>query len=180
MNDGAVVTSFSDRHPEPSSILGEAIAGLTGMPKTLPSKYFYDARGSELFQRICALPEYYVTRTETALLGEIVGQAAEIIGPGASIIEYGTGSSEKIGILLSALERPTALVAVDISGSALRHAAEAMARDFPDLAVHAVCTDFTKAFKLPDLAGQGRRVVFFSGSSLGNFDHAQSVRFLAN
>ena len=180
MNDGPAIASFTDAQPDRGNILDEALAGLGAMPKTLPSKYFYDERGSELFQRICELPEYYVTRLETALLGEIAAQAAELIGDHASIIEYGTGSSEKIGILLAALDRPAALVAVDISDSALRHAAERMAHDFPDLDVHAICTDFTQPFKLPTLSGSGRRVVFFPGSSLGNFDHEQSVRFLAN
>lgn len=180
MNDSSIIASFADARPDRESVLGEALAGLGAMPKTLPSKFFYDDRGSELFQRICEVPEYYVTRVETALLGDIVPQAAEMIGAGACIIEYGTGSSEKIGILLAALERPAAFVGVDISSAALRGVAEAMAGNFPALTVHAVCADFTQPFTLPVMSGPGRRVVFFPGSSLGNFDPGEAVRFIAN
>lgn len=180
MNDGSTIVSFADIHPDRESVLGEALAGLGATPKTLPSKFFYDERGSKLFQRICEVPEYYVTRVETALLGDIAGQAAEMIGACACIIEYGTGSSEKIAVLLAALDRPAAFVGVDISSVALRRVAETMASNFPDLAVHAVCADFTQPFTLPAMSGQGRRVVFFPGSSLGNFNPEQSVHFIAN
>lgn len=180
MSKGTTAATFTDMQPDQGSFLRDALAGLGAMPKTLPSKYFYDARGSELFDRICALPEYYVTRAETALLAEFAGQAAQLIGDNASIIEYGTGSSEKIAILLAALDRPADFVAVDISASVLRGVAETMARDFPGLAVHAVCADFTQPITLPAISGSGRRVVFFPGSTLGNFDHGQAVNFLAN
>lgn len=180
MTDTPAVVSFTDTHPDRETFLGEALAGLCAMPKTLPSKYFYDEPGCQLFRRICELPEYYVTRAETALLGDIAAQAAEMIGGGASIIEYGIGSSEKASILLAALDRPAAFIGVDIAGGALSAVTETMARDFPDLAVHAVCADFTQPFELPSLAGPGRPVVFFPGSSLGNFDHGQAVAFLAN
>lgn len=180
MNDETTAASFTDAQPDQGSFLRDALAGLGAMPKTLPSKYFYDARGSELFDRICELPEYYVTQAEMVLLDEFSGQAAALIGDGASIIEYGTGSSEKIGILLAALDRPADFVAVDISPSVLRGVAETMANNFPDLAVHAVCADFTQPITLPVMSGTGRRVVFFPGSTLGNFDHEQAVRFLAN
>ena len=179
MNNRPTVASFSDAHPDRESFLSETLTGLGAAPKTLPCKYFYDERGSELFRRICELPEYYLTRAETALLGDIAGQAAEIIGDGAWIIEFGTGSSDKIGILLAALDRPAGFVAVDLARGALRGVTETLARDFPNLAVHAVCADFTEPFELPAMAGAGRRVVFFPGSSLGNFDHEQSVSFMA-
>ncbi|MBT3331330.1 MAG: L-histidine N(alpha)-methyltransferase [Rhodospirillaceae bacterium] len=180
MNDGSTIASFADIHPDRESVLGQALAGLGATPKTLPSKFFYDERGSKLFERICEVPEYYVTRVETALLGDIAGQAAEMIGADACIIEYGTGSSEKIALLLAALDRPAAFVGVDISSVALRGVAETLAGNFPDLAVHAVCADFTQPFTLPAMSGQGRRVVFFPGSSLGNFNPEQSVDFIAN
>ena len=180
MNDETRAASFTDAQPDQGSFLRDALAGLGTMPKTLPSKYFYDARGSELFDRICELPEYYVTQAELVLLDEFSGQAAALIGDGASIIEYGTGSSEKIAVLLAALDRPAAFVGVDISSVALRRVAETMASNFPDLAVHAVCADFTQPFTLPAMSGQGRRVVFFPGSSLGNFNPEQSVHFIAN
>jgi len=180
MNDEAQITSFADFRPNREKFLSEALAGLGATPKTLPSKYFYDDRGSALFDLICELPEYYVTRVETALLGNIADEVAKIIGQDAAIIEYGTGSSEKIRILLSALKRPAAFVGVDISGDALLGVTDAMARHFPDMDVHGVCADFTQSLKLPTLAGSGKRVVFFPGSSLGNFDHQQAEDFLAN
>lgn len=180
MNDETAVASFADFRPDREKFLAEALAGLGATPKTLPSKYFYNDRGSELFELICALPEYYVTRVETALLGDVADEVADIVGDGATIIEYGTGSSEKIRILLSALNRPAAFVGVDISGEALSGVTGAMARNFPDMAVHGVCADFTQPLNLPALPGSGKRVVFFPGSSLGNFDHAHAVDFLAN
>ncbi|PCI36756.1 MAG: L-histidine N(alpha)-methyltransferase [Rhodospirillaceae bacterium] len=180
MNDKPTIASFADFRPDREKFLAEALAGLGATPKTLPSKYFYDDRGSALFDLICELPEYYVTRVETALLGSIADEVATIIGQDAAIIEYGTGSSEKIRILLTALNRPAAFVGVDISGDALLGVTDAMARHFPDMAVHGVCADFTQPLKLPTLAGSGKRVVFFPGSSLGNFDHQQAEDFLAN
>ena len=180
MNDEPAVASFADFRPDREKFLSEALAGLGATPKTLPSKYFYNERGSELFELICELPEYYVTRVETALLDNIANEVAEIIGQGAAIIEYGTGSSEKIRILLTALNRPAAFVGVDISGDALLGVTDAMASNFPDMDVHGVCADFTQSLKLPAMPGTGKRVVFFPGSSLGNFNHAQSVDFLAN
>ena len=180
MNDDTTVASFADLGPDRDIFLSEALAGLSATPKTLPSKYFYNDRGSELFERICELPEYYVTRVETALLGDVAHSVAAIIGQDAAIIEYGTGSSEKIRILLSALIKPAAFVGVDISGDALLGVTDAMARNFPDMDIHGVCADFTQPLDLPTLSGDGKRVVFFPGSSLGNFDHAQSIDFLAN
>ena len=180
MNDEPAGASFADFRPDREKFLSDALAGLGATPKTLPSKYFYDDRGSELFELICELPEYYVTRVETKLLGNVADEVADIIGPDAAIIEYGTGSSEKIRILLTALNRPAAFVGVDISGEALSGVTEAMASNFPGMAVHGVCADFTQPLELPALPGSGKRVVFFPGSSLGNFDHQHAVDFLAN
>ncbi len=157
----------------------DALAGLSASPKTLPCKYFYDERGCELFRQICEVPEYYVTRVETALLTDIADEAAALMGAGACIIEYGTGSSEKIRILLRALDSPSAFIGVDLAAGALRGVVEIVTRDFPEVIAHAVCADFTQPFEIPDVPVPGRRVVFFPGSSLGNFDHTQSVAFLA-
>lgn len=182
MNSKAEVASFSDVRPDREIFLAEALAGLGATVKTLPSKYFYDDLGSELFERICEVPEYYVTRVETALLRDIADDAAKAIGPGAKIIEYGTGSSEKINILLSSLDNPAAFIGVDISGAALQGVTQAMAKRFPALDVHAVCADFTQPFDLPDMvgAGAGAKVVFFPGSTLGNFDPDLALEFMAN
>ncbi|PHS79518.1 MAG: L-histidine N(alpha)-methyltransferase [Rhodospirillaceae bacterium] len=180
MDSETAAASFADVRPDLEIFLSEALAGLGATPKTLPSKYFYDDHGSVLFEQICELPEYYVTRVEMALLKDIADDAATEIGPGARIIEYGTGSSEKINILLSALDNPAAFVGVDISGTALQGVTQELAKRFPALAVHAVCADFTQPFDLPDIAGPGRKVVFFPGSTLGNFAPDQALEFMAN
>lgn len=180
MNDKTNIASFADNQPDQQQFMREALAGLSATPKTLPSKYFYDDRGSELFEQICELPEYYVTRVETALLSDIAKEAADIIGANASIIEYGMGSSEKIGILLNALKQPSAIVAVDISGGALQGVTQMLARTFADLTVHVVCADFTQPIELPKLPTQSPKVVFFPGSTIGNFDPQSAEAFMAN
>lgn len=180
MNDKTNIASFADVQPDQKQFLSEALAGLSAVPKTLPSKYFYDDRGSELFEKICELPEYYVTRAETALLGDIAQEAAAAIGADACIIEYGMGSSEKIGILLNALKQPSAIVAVDISGGALRGVTQMLARTFPDLTVHVVCADFTQPIELPKLPTESPKVVFFPGSTIGNFTPQAAEAFMAN
>ena len=181
MTGTLALASFLDLAPDGDDFLADVLAGLAGDPKSISCKYFYDERGSDLFQRICELPEYYLTRTETALLGDLATEAAGLIGPGCHLIEYGTGSSEKMRIVLDTLEHPATFVAVDISREHLLQATEALAKDRPDLDVHAVCADFTGPFEVPDaVAGAaGRRVVFFPGSSLGNFAPNEATTFLA-
>lgn len=182
MSPHDLLESFRDLAPEPDDFLSDVVEGLSQQKKTLPCKYFYDERGSQLFDQICALPEYYPTRTETALLTEIVGDLAECIGPHAHLIEYGCGSVQKVRLLLDALHSPAAYVAVDISREHLLDAAGMLAADYPDLEVHAVCTDFTKPFKVdpPATHPDARRVGFFPGSTLGNFTHDYARQFLTN
>ena len=178
----APLTSFDDVAPEREEFLSDVLTGLAGMPKSLPCKYLYDERGSDLFQQICELPEYYPTRTETALLTDCAEAISTAIGPRCRLIEYGTGSSEKMRILLGALELPSSFVSVDISREHLLQATSALARDYPDLDVHAVCADFTKPFVVPHNTENlvGKTVAFFPGSSLGNFHHREAVEFLMN
>lgn len=180
MNTKNSFASFADVRPDSEIFLEEALAGLSVQPKTLPSKYFYDDRGSELFEQICELPEYYVTRVETNLLKDIAADVAQCVGEGAQVIEYGTGSSEKIRILLSALDRPSAFIGVDISAVALQGVTDGLATAFPDLDVHGVCADFTQPFDLPKVDDAGKRVVFFPGSTLGNFNPEPARNFLEN
>ena len=118
------LASFSDLSPAEDDFLGDVIAGLSASPKSLPCKYFYDAHGSKLFDQICELPEYYPTRTETALMREKAGEMAAVIGPGVQVLEYGCGSIEKVRVLLDALEEPASYIAVDISREHLRAAKE--------------------------------------------------------
>ena len=173
--------AFHDLLPGEESFRDAVLAGLGGTPKSLPCKFFYDARGSALFEEICDLPEYYLTRTEIAILGERAGEIAAQIGRHARLIELGSGASIKVRILLEALEAPSAYVPVDISRDHLREAAAQLAADFPELPVVAVCADYTRPFRLPPLPGpRGKRVGFFPGSTIGNFEPEAVVRFLTH
>lgn len=161
------------------TFLADVLAGLSQEPKRLPPKYFYDRRGSELFDRICQVDEYYLTRTEAKILREQGSQIARQLGPGCVLFEPGSGSSEKVRLLLEHLDRPAAYVPIEISESHLRRAAARLKRDFPELAVLPVCADFLGSYQLPKLPKpHGRRVVFFPGSTLGNFEPPQAERFL--
>ena len=173
--------SFVDLHPAPSDLRAEALTGLQATPKRLPPKLFYDQRGSQLFERITETPEYYPTRTEIGLLEEHAAEIVERFGPNPLIIEYGSGASRKIRILLDALEDHEArYLALDISKDHLIASAEALAEDYPNLDVHAVCADYTQEVELPESAldGVGRRVAFFPGSTIGNFSPAEAESFL--
>jgi L-histidine Nalpha-methyltransferase len=177
--DGSGTFAFHDLAPGEESFRDAVLAGLGREPKTLPCKFFYDERGSALFEEICRLPEYYLTRSEIAILEQQAGAIAARIGPHARLIELGSGASIKVRILLRALVDPAAYVAVDISREWLREAAGALAADFPGLPVIAVCADYTRAFPLPALPGPaGARVGFFPGSTIGNFEPEAVVRFL--
>jgi dimethylhistidine N-methyltransferase len=165
--------------PTEESFRDAVLAGLSREPKALPCKFFYDARGSTLFERICQVPEYYLTRTEVAILERYAGDIAERIGPRCRLVELGSGASVKVRILLRALQAPAAYVPIDISRESLRQAAAQIAADFPDVPVVAVCADYTRPFPLPPLPGPpGKRVGFFPGSTIGNFEPDGVVRFL--
>lgn len=172
------LASFEDVRPDNSEMLSEVRAGLLSTPKTLPCKYFYDEKGSDLFQQICDLPEYYPTRTETSLLKSIAGELAELVGPGCQMIEYGSGSSEKMRTVLSALNAPASFTAVDISKEHLLTVTEALSLEFPDLHVHAISADFLHPFAVPPMIGDGLRLGFFPGSTIGNFTHDGVLEFL--
>jgi len=145
------------------------IAGLSRQPKQLACKFFYDAEGSHLFDAICAMPEYYQTRTELALLARHAGEIARLIGPDIEIVEFGAGALTKIRILLDALERPAAYSPLDISGDYLGQVVRALAGDYPALTLRPIVADFTQALAIPALAGTPRRAGFFPGSTIGNF-----------
>lgn len=145
-------------------------AGLARTPKTLSPKFFYDDRGSRLFDRITELPEYYLTRTEISIMRAHVAEIAALAGPDASLIEFGSGSSLKTRILLEHLDRLAAYVPVDISRDHLVAAAEGLAREFPDIEVLPVAADFTQPFALPQPKTMPKRnLVYFPGSTIGNF-----------
>jgi dimethylhistidine N-methyltransferase len=158
---------FYDFHPPLSDFRAEILAGLNNRQKCIAPKYFYDAEGSRLFDRICELPEYYLTRTEIGLLEYYGEQIAGAIGPDAVLFELGSGSSRKIRLLLEALW-PTSYVPIDISKNHLFDAAQALARDYPWLEIHAICADYAAIWNAPSCLQGKRRVAFFPGSSIGN------------
>ena len=167
-----------DFEPAAADFAAAVIAGLSAHPKSIPPKFFYDARGSDIFNRICATEEYYVTRTEVALLAEIGADIAKHAGPGVSVIEYGCGSSDKIRSLLDCLDSPAEYWGIDISRDHLLRSADAIGRDYPGVAVHAVCADFASPLQLPGDMG-GRRRAFFPGSTIGNQTPKEAEVFLA-
>lgn len=178
---GAADPPVRDERPHRDVFLADVLAGLAATPKTLPCKYLYDARGSELFDRICELEEYYPTRTELAILRAHAAAIARRLGPRALLVEYGTGSARKTRILLDALEDPVAYVPVDISGEHLARSAAALDRRHPELEVLPVAADFTAAFTLPQPRREpGRRVAFFPGSTIGNFAGADARAMLSS
>jgi L-histidine Nalpha-methyltransferase len=173
--------AFHDLAPGEESFRDAVLNGFGRGRKSIPCKFLYDAHGSALFEEICRLPEYYPTRTELAILAENAADIAAEMGAHSRLIEFGSGGSHKARLLLEALDRPAAYVPVDISREQLRAAAAGIAADFPLLPVVAVCTDYTAAFRLPPLPGpSGKRVGFFPGSTIGNFEPAAAERFLAN
>lgn len=171
--------TLQDHEPAQENFLEAVIAGLSDDSKSLPCKFFYDEAGSRLFERICDLEEYYLTRTELAMLVANRERMADLIGPEAELIEFGCGSLVKIRILLGALDRPTAFIPIDISRQHLINSAGELAQDFPDLEILPVCADYTQPVDLPVPARAcAKKVGFFPGSTIGNFDPDAAVDFL--
>ena len=160
--------------------VAELAASLAETPRRIPSKYFYDAAGSRLFERICELPEYYPTRTELAIMRAQAARMAAALGPGVVLVEYGSGASLKTRLLLAALDAPRAYVPVDVSASALDGAVARLAAEFPALAIEPVCADFTRPFAFPAaVTSAAPRVVYFPGSTIGNFTGDEARELLA-
>ena len=170
---------FRDEGPEIGDFKTEVIENLSRERKSLPCKFFYDRTGSALFDRICELDEYYPTRTEISLLERHGGEFAELSGPACHVIEFGSGSSVKVRLLLDRLDEPATYTAIDISRDHLIDAASALADEFPEIDVEAVCADYTQPLRMEreDDCG-GRRLGFFPGSTIGNFSPDQAHAFL--
>jgi dimethylhistidine N-methyltransferase len=168
---------FHDLNPEPDDFHKDVIAGLSQGAKRLSPKFFYDERGSQLFDAITRLTEYYPTRTEIGLLRRYGHDMAAMLGHDCLLYELGAGSDTKIRVLLEALH-PQAYAPIDISPQPLRLSAGAIAHDHPQLEVHAICTDYSKPLALPGVFDAERRAAFFPGSSIGNFDPAQARELL--
>jgi L-histidine N-alpha-methyltransferase len=162
----------------PDMLRSEVLRGLTGEPKTLPPKLFYDKVGARLFEAICELPEYYLTRTELSILRDRAGEIADRCGERVALIEYGSGAGVKVRVLLDQLKNPAAYVPVDISMEQLSAVAAERARQYPDLRVAPVHADYTSRFTLPVLPPDARRVAFFPGSTIGNLHPAEATAFL--
>ena len=161
-----------------SEFAADVLAGLTATPKRLSPKYFYDSIGSALFERITELPEYYPTRREIGILNEHAGDIAGLIPPGAALVEFGSGSSTKTRILLSAAKTLAAYVPVDISAQFLHQQMAGLRREYPKVAMLPVAADFTKPFDLPDAVQTMPRAGFFPGSTIGNFEPHEAAAFL--
>jgi dimethylhistidine N-methyltransferase len=155
----------------------DVIDGLTRRPRAIPARWFYDHRGSELFEAITELPEYYPTRTETALLRSVAEEIAERVGPGRAVVEFGSGSSTKTPIVLQALD-PSAYVPIDISGDFLRESSRALSERFPGLPVFPVEADFLKPIALPQQVRAAPKLGFFPGSTIGNMIPLSSTDLL--
>lgn len=168
---------FHDYAPEQSDFLTDVLEGLARKQKSISPKYFYDQRGSELFDEICQQPEYYPTRTEISILKNNAEDIARLIGPDCVLIELGSGVSEKIRCLFDVLS-PAGYLGIDISKDFLLLSTKRLARDYPELEVHAVCADFTQQIELPEQCKSDRLVAFFPGSSIGNFEPDDAIALL--
>ncbi|HEY3799662.1 MAG TPA: ergothioneine biosynthesis protein EgtB [Caulobacteraceae bacterium] len=177
--EDAPALTARDDSDQTAAFLADALEGLGRGRKSIPPKWFYDARGSELFEAICELPEYYPTRTETALLQRIAPEIAARIPANAALIEYGSGASAKTRFLLDAAPQIAAYAPIDISAEALEAAAATIRRDYPQLSVEPLARDFTQPGAPPSVAAGRPRVGFFPGSTIGNFDPDAAVRLLA-
>lgn len=165
--------------PDARGFAADVQAGLRRKRKAIPSKYFYDTRGSALFEQICELPEYYPTRTECGLLESHAADIAAAIGADAEIVEFGAGATRKVRYLLDALDRPRGYLPIDISGEHLEESADRLRADYPGLPVAVVAGDYTAGLDLPaPPKGTKRRAGFFPGSTIGNFTPAEALGFL--
>jgi dimethylhistidine N-methyltransferase len=176
----AVQTNEAVAEPLQDDFAHAVLAGLAGARKHIPCRFLYDARGSELFEEITQLDEYYPTRTEIGLLESYGSEVAELAGEGCAVVEFGSGSSRKTHILLDHLAEPAAYVPIDIDAEALRAAAVRIHDEFPDIALHPVHADFNQEMVLPDAVADVPKLGFFPGSTIGNMEHDDAVEFLAD
>jgi dimethylhistidine N-methyltransferase len=165
--------------PADPAFLDDVLAGLSARQKSVPARWFYDHRGSQLFEAITRLPEYYPTRTERGILAAHAGEIAALVGPGRAVVEFGSGSSAKTPLLLRAVA-PAAYVPVDISGAFLRESAAALAQAFPQVPVHPLEADFLQPLSLPAAIAATPALGFFPGSTIGNMEADGAVDLLRN
>lgn len=161
-----------------SEFYKDVIEGLTSKQKYLPSKYFYDETGSDLFEKICGLDEYYPTDSEVSIMQNEIDKIAGVMGPRVQLIELGSGSSMKTRLLLEHCEDLAMYVPVDISGAFLQMTAATLRTDYPDLNIHPVAADYTAAFEIPVSTRAAKRVIYFPGSTIGNFTRERAEQFI--
>ena len=178
MSIGKATIEFSHEQKMQDEFFQEVVQGLHGRPRRISPKYFYDSKGAILFEEICEQPEYYPSTTEVEILETYAKEIAANINPNCILIEPGSGSCEKIKMLMDEI-RPAAYVPVDISHEQLQSAASDVAATYSWLKVHAICADITAGISLPDVLQADRCLVFYPGSSIGNFDPEDAVEFMA-
>lgn len=175
--DADALDAFHDFEPDDQDFLSAVVAGLSAAQKSFPAKFFYDEAGSQLFDQICELDEYYPTRTELKILEQFKDEMAALCGDQCHLMELGSGSSIKIRILMNALKNPLGYIPIDISRDHLVQSAQSFSALFPDVPVTAICADYTAEFDLPAI-DQGQYVGFYPGSTIGNFTPQEAETFL--
>ncbi len=170
--------TFHDHKPQTLSLQEAVVTGLSKDKKAIAPKFFYDRRGSELFDQICKQPEYYPPAVEQKILSNNADEIATLAGEGRVLVEPGAGSAAKVRLLLDNLQ-PSAYVPMDISFEHLKSAATELVNDYPWLPVHATCVDFTHSLPIPNIVPEGPRMLFFPGSSIGNFEKKEANDFLS-
>lgn len=167
-----------DFAPAREDFRSQVLHGLRQARKQIPCKFFYDQRGSRLFDEICQLPEYYPTRTELGIMARRASEMAQALGPRCRIVEYGSGSSTKTHLLLDQTESPAAYMPLDISREHLLEAAGRLEASYPAIPIHPICADYTSRFALPEVADARRTIIYFPGSTIGNFEPHDARTFL--
>jgi len=176
--NGSVLTLDFAETADREEFRRAVVTGLSGTPRAIPARFLYDARGSALFDEICELPEYYLTRTETKILQQHAGEIGRRAGPGCALVEFGSGSSVKSRLLIEALPELALYAPIDISREHLDATAARLRRDYPGLRVEPVCADFMGP--VPPIDHAARRLGFFPGSTIGNLEPAEATAFLRN
>lgn len=180
-NTNTALSLFDDSLPQQQEFLADVLEGLAQPRKTLPCKYFYDERGSQLFEAICETPEYYITRTELGILTQNMEHIANLVGPGCDILEFGSGAGIKIRLLLDGLHDPRSYIPIDISREILESSARTLLEQFPQVQVIPIVGDYHKDIQLPAAfraQSAHRKLVFFPGSTISNFTPEEAEAFL--
>ncbi len=176
--NGMLLTLDAPETADREEFRDAVLDGLSRKPRAIPARFLYDAQGSALFDEICELPEYYLTRTETQILADCAQDIARLAGTGCALVEFGSGSSVKSRLLLDAMGDLAVYAPIDISRQHLERSAGRLRREYPNLRVEPVCGDYMSLRSLPHIAQDARRIGFFPGSTIGNLEPAEATAFL--